>query len=57
MMSVHWARDKLSTRKFDVGVFTESGPNSDIDRARRSWAEADFSPYQCARLSRYNTVS
>ena len=22
-MSVHWARDKLSTRKFDVGVFTE----------------------------------
>ena len=24
-------RDKLSTRKFDVGVFTQPGPNGDID--------------------------
>jgi len=30
---------------FCQGVFTQPRPNSDIDRARRTWAEADFSPY------------
>jgi len=28
-------RDKLSTRKFDVGVFTQPGPTSDVVVERR----------------------
>jgi hypothetical protein len=36
-------RDKLSTRKFDVGVFTQAGPNADIgkDSQRAVWAITD----------------
>src|ERR1700716_1620435 len=37
-------RDKLSTRKFDVGVFTQPGPTTDIGSQRRGSIGCPFSP-------------
>jgi hypothetical protein len=45
-------RDKISTRKFDVGVFTQAGPICDICRARNRALPDGFNPYQSSRLSR-----
>jgi hypothetical protein len=46
-------RDKPSTRKFDLGVFTQPGPLSDIDLCAQQSSAGSFRRFQTPRLSRY----